>query len=349
MSWHRVSESIRGERSGRASLQQRILKFGIPFLDDATGGILPTDLILLGAMSGIGKTEICCKIANANSQDAKRVRMFALESERLEIERRTKFQLVAGRFFSDPNRPSIGIRMSYRNWVLGEFGTKLEEYESWADDFIATAYDNFFVFYKEEEFTTGTMVEQITRHAQNTDLILFDHAHFLDFEDDNENRALKQLAKTARALALEEETPIILVAHLRKRSKDLTEELVPDMEEFHGSSDLFKVATKVVTMAPGRRSENGSFETYFRVPKCRIDGGVKMYIGRTFFSPKTGEYENGYKIGWASCTRKRGFEEIDRTLYPDWAREPQIAVSGRVPDAQGQLLPLGIERRPYVD
>jgi hypothetical protein len=130
---------------------------------------------------------------------------------------------------------------------------------------------------------------------------------------------MREIAKTARTLSLEEGTPIILVSHLRKRDRG-NPDLVAGLDEFMGSSDLYKIATKVITISGGAMTQTGCYETFFRIPKNRTNGGVTRYIGRVLFNPKMGnQYEKKYSLGWSHSTRENGFEGIDESLYPDWA------------------------------
>lgn len=308
------------EYDERLKTPQKLMRFGIDFLDDALRGIFPDDLILIGAPSGLGKTQLCCNIAYANIEDGKRVHYIALEAARFEIERRLKFPLVLERFLADPDRPNIGRRLDFVDWLLGTHGKALEKYEAEASRFFEIGFKNLYVFYKHDKFNVQSLIETVLYCSNETDLIIIDHVHYFDFDDDNENRAIKEIAKTVRTLALEEQKPIILVAHLRKRDKQ-NDELVAGLDEFHGSSDLYKIATRVITMAPGRLTTDGNYETFFRIPKNRLDGGSTRFIGKEYFSPKRGGYEKGrYQIGWANQTRKDGFAEIDPNLRPSWAR-----------------------------
>ena len=43
------------------------LSFGVKFLDAALGGILPDDLVLIGAPSGVGKTGFVTNLAAAST------------------------------------------------------------------------------------------------------------------------------------------------------------------------------------------------------------------------------------------------------------------------------------------
>lgn len=342
-----ASDAAFKEFEERKTAMDRRLRFGVDFLDDALRGIFPDDLILLGAPSGVGKTQLCCNIAQANLEDGKQVHYIALEAGQFEIERRLKYPLVFERFLADPHRPSLGRKLNFPDWLLGVHAVALAKYEAEAAEYFSKAYQGLHLYYKTEKFGLAELIESVCVCAEKTDLIIIDHVHYFDFEDDNENRAMKQIAKTVRTLALEEQKPIVLVAHLRKRDR-YNDELCADMEEFHGSSDLFKIATRVITVSPGKMTPQGTYETFFRIPKNRLDGGVTRFLGREFYSPKKAGYETGkYQLGWASQSRKEGFGTIDERVYPDWARRPSATAGGSISDPVFTRKPasLGIETR----
>lgn len=346
-----AGKSATTEIEARKKNQGRLLRFGIEFLDDALKGIFHDDLILLGAPSGMGKTQLCCNIALANMQDGKKIYYIALEAGEFEIERRLKFPLVMDRYFGDENRPKLDRRITYSDWLMGTYVDELEAYEKSAAEYFESAFRDLFLFYKQSRFGISELTEAVLSCSDEADLIIVDHVHYFDLDDDNENRAMREIAKTVRTLALEEQRPIILVAHLRKRDR-ANEELCAGLDEFHGSSDLYKIATRVITIAPGRPTPDGLYETFFRIPKNRIDGGVTRYLAREFFNPKKGGYETGrYQIGWAEQKRSTGFGEIDRAQYPEWARlcgsvlhpQPQKEIKNYAPRAKVT------QRMPYSD
>lgn len=314
-------EHSKQELLDRKKMLDGIGRFGIDFLDDSLRGIFKDDLILIGAPSGVGKTQLCCNIAYANILENKKVHYIALEASKFEIERRFLYQLVAERFFSDPNRPNIKI--NFTDWYLGKFLNDLEKYESEAHELFEIGFKNLFLYYKGEKFGIEELIDSVCYCSESTDLIIIDHVHYFDLDDDNENRAIKEIAKTVRTLALEKQKPIILVAHLRKRDR-FNKELVPGLEEFHGSSDLYKIATKVITFSPGPSVEdsNSVFQTFFRVAKNRFDGSLTRFLGREFFDIKKGKYEsNKYDLGLSSQNREDEFKIVDGNDYPDWGRE----------------------------
>ena len=315
-----VGKNSHSERARRRELGKNLMSFGISFLDDALKGIFRDDLILLGAPSGAGKTQLCCSIAAANLDEGRRVHYIALEAARFEIEHRLKYPLVMDAFYSDPQRPRLGERIGFQDFLCGEWDTELAPYEDAVDSVFQGQYENLFIYYKQNKFGISELIEAVSFAANDTDLIIIDHVHYFDLDHDSENKAMKEIAQTARDLALEQQKPIILVAHLRKRDRG-SDELCAGLEEFHGSSDLFKIATRVITMSPGPKTVGGFFETYFRIPKNRLDGEVTRFCAKEFYSSKKGSYEQGkYQLGWAEQKRSRGFEAVDPSLWPSWGK-----------------------------
>lgn len=314
MRFQSSSEIFATERAERAGMHKRMLRFGISFVDDSLLGILPDDLVLVGASTGVGKTQLCVNIALANIEDGKRVHFFALEASEGEIERRLKFQAITERFYADPDRPRIGRPLYFDEWEVGLYDHVLDEYERDAEKFCATAYKNLHTFYKTDQFDVATLIEMATFVKGETDLLLIDHAHYFDWDDDNDNRAIKEIAKTTRDLCKNHGVPIVLVAHLRKRDKK-NAELVPGLDEFHGSSDLTKIATKVVTLASGGPLPDGGYQTYVRTPKNRKSSASSRYLAQMTFNAKRGSYEQTYKIGWANAFQ---FGELGPDQTPNW-------------------------------
>lgn len=310
-----ASEVVREEKALRKGLKGKLLKTGVSYLDDAFRGIFPKDVVLVGAASGLGKTQFCVNVALHNLEREKRVHFFALEAEYGEIERRLKYSYVANYYFCDPNRPRLEKPLNFTNWLLDDCGDALEKYDTLAENFCAEAFKNLFTFYKSGDFTVSELQHRVEEIYHESDLIIIDHVHYFDWAEDNDNRALKEIIKAIRDIALQKAVPVILVAHLRKRDRN-NKDLVPGMEEFQGSSDLFKVATKVITLAPGAPTPDKKFITYFRASKNRIEGNVNRYIAQMIFDPKKGTYENEYKIGWSNA---QAFEELDPASWPDWA------------------------------
>lgn len=304
------------EREDRLTLPRRVLKWGVSYLDDALSGIFANDLVLLGAPPGVGKTAMCIGLAVSNLMDGKRVHFIALEAHVFEIERRLKYRYFCDAFFGDENRPRLSGPINFKSWLLGTHREQTEKYEAYAEDFCLKAFTNLHTLYKDSKFTVRDFIDQVNSVADDTDLIITDHAHYFDWDDENENKALKIIVHTARELTQEIGCPIVLVGHLRKKDRG-AKELAPGMDDFHGSSELVKVATKCVTIAPGSVTSDGKYITYFRASKDRLDSGPSRYLGITTYNPKKGAYDEDYRITWANSDTPT---ELSLEQYPDWAR-----------------------------
>lgn len=309
----RSSDRLEDERAYRKKLKGRFLRFGISFLDEATRGISPNDLMLLGAPTGVGKTELCVHIALANIEDGKRVHFIALEADFEEIERRLLYALIARQFYDDPNRPRLLIKLNMSSWMRGDYEEALSGYEELAKKYLSSALNGLFTFYKADKFNTDDLIHSVMGAASETDLVIVDHIHYFDWETDD-NRAIKEIAKTARQVSIHSGKPILLVAHLRKRDRH-NKELVPGIDEFHGSSDLSKIATKVITIAKGPRDPSGKSVTFMRICKNRLDGSVTGYVARMLFDFKTKTYDRKIKLS------EVGNEFKELVEYPWWAEE----------------------------
>ena len=314
MAFRNAAEVLKVESETRALIRGKLLEFGISFLDDSLFGIRPDDLILVGAPSGVGKTQFCVNVALANVSKGKRVHFFALEASEFEIERRLKYQFVANRVFSRTMGLKLVRPLHYDEWAAGE-DLGLSHIDQEADEACEPLLRNLFTFYKEaEQFDVAKLMEQVSLIQDETDLVIVDHVHYFDWDDQNDNRAIKEIARTARDLCLRVEKPMILVAHLRKRDRQ-NAELCAGLDEFHGSSDLTKIATKVITLAPGGPCDKGGYYTFFRTPKNRHSSSSSRFLAQMVYDEKRGKYEQEYKLGWANQPK---FGELDSAKYPRW-------------------------------
>lgn len=108
-------ERLQQEIEIRAGLVKGITRFGISFLDEALDGILPIDLVLFGASSGVGKTSLVSDIAYKNAALGKRVYGIFLEAFEGEIELKNKYKLLAQEAKKRPN-----TFPNYKEWLMGK-------------------------------------------------------------------------------------------------------------------------------------------------------------------------------------------------------------------------------------
>jgi replicative DNA helicase len=289
--------------------------YGIEFLDNATCGIMKADLVLIGARPGAGKTEIANLIAQHNAVNGKNVTCFSLEAEKNEMFYRMLFREVCNLWYMD-NRDYV----RYTDFYTGSLNIKLKKEIKEARQILRQKYINLNIIYKDEEdYTPEDIEKDIQSRYLSTDLFILDHLHYVDTDDDKENRAMKKLMKTLRNCTLIYKKPIIAIAHLRKKDRG-NKDLIPDMDEFHGSSDISKIATKVITLSPyydDEITESHRNATLMRICKNRIEGSVCKYVAKLIFNAKNNTYEEGYKLGFLSkCTAE--FIPLDYQDYPIW-------------------------------
>lgn len=312
-----ASARIAGEREDRHRQALRLLPYHVGFFDDYMRGITTHDLILLGADSGVGKTDAVTDIAERTAAQGRNVYMFALEAEEREIERRIKFRRIA-RTAIDRNH-SVVRDLNYPDWYLGRLSTRLGALEAEADEYMASL-TNLHTYYKGRDFT-GDDIHRLCLAVQDrADLIIIDHLHYVDIDDEqSENREYKRLVKIIRDTVLNTGTPIVLVVHLKK-GDGFREPLVPHIERIHGSSEIFKVATSTVMLsrAPFAGREWHLAPTFLSVPKWRL-GGAARHVALCNYDLRTRSYLDKYTLGRLE-SGGRDWTEIHPESRPPWAR-----------------------------
>jgi hypothetical protein len=305
------------ERQQRMEQRSKMLSFGIPYLDDALGGIFPRDLILAGALTGIGKTTLVADVAMNVAAVGKKVFVFALEAEENEIERRVKFPLVAKR------ARAIGIHgLRFMDWYKGDLDESLGDIEEQVDVELSQTLTNLFTFYRSQDFYVDHLEKMILEAQDKADLIVLDHLHYVDLDDDNENRAFKNVVKRIRDVSIRVGKPVLVVAHLRKPERK-NAPLMPSLYDFHGTSDIAKIATKAIMISPAYDwpTENPTlWATYVATPKCRFDGSATRFAAILWYDATTGRYGKRYRLGRFNQTGDT-FEPIGFDKLPTWAKQ----------------------------
>lgn len=321
-----VPSRLFGERQQRLDNAARALSYHTAFLDDCIRCILPHDLILLGAPSGMGKTDLALSIAASNAQKGRRVHYFALEAEAREIERRTKFALVS-RAAHERKLPIAGS-LNYTDWIRGECDHGTQDLEREANDRMLSSLGSLQTYYRGARFGADDLQRQVMAIHERTDLIVVDHLHYVDTDDDqSESRGLGDLVKTIRDISLRIGRPILLVAHLRKRDPR-GKQIIASLDDFHGSSNITKICTQAIAIESARGIEPSKWylaPTYMTVLKDRRAGATGL-VAVTNFDRRTKVYRDNYTLGRLT---KGGteWEELAMTDVPTWARNHRAIVS----------------------
>jgi replicative DNA helicase len=282
-------------------------------------GLLETDLVVLGAPTGAGKTTLAAIFAQHASEAGARVHYFALEAHRNEIEMRMLFRIMSRLAWQRCVGDQQALEaFTYRRWCHGLCESVVTQVEAEALAELRRKTRTMATFYRSGKFNTDRLVEQMHRVRGESDLIILDHLHFLDDGQDDEIRAMSRTVKTVSDAIQDARTPVIAIAHLRKMDVK-SKRVVPHIAEFHGSSDITKVATMVITLAPVDRPRLVPWvaDTYMHVSKDRLEGeqNLTAILG---FDMRSNSYERGYELGRLLAGGTK-WEAVPIAELPWWA------------------------------
>lgn len=303
------------------------IETGLDYLDDRLGGgLLKTDLILIGAETGAGKTTFAQLLAMQAAIREQRPTFFALEAYEGEVADRFLFRELSRLAWEGKHPDRDGF--TFRRWIGGECRAIENEYRDVAEGNIANWCGNIRTRYRGSKFTVDDIRRELLAVQNETDFYVFDHIHYVDNDDSNENRGMKTIIQGLRDVCIRANKPVIAVAHLRKSgSAERSDRIMPHRDDFHGSSDLTKIATGVVVLAPSfERPRDASGKTiphkaltYIRVEKERYDGASDRYVGKMTFDLRTGTYDPGYTLHELDKAREEALH-VAKDERPTWAR-----------------------------
>lgn len=310
---------IVGERERRQSLAARGMSYHQTYLDDRLRAILPHDLVLLGAPTGMGKTDLALAIAMGNAQAERSVGYFALEAEPDELERRVKYAWLSAEAY---RRQLPGVyELNFTDWLLGRCEDIVGHLNREADEWFLHRLGGMWTFYRGAHFDAAALCKAILEIHTLVELLVIDHLHYVDTDEDaNEARAQHDTIKAIRDVSLRVGKPVVLVAHLRKRDPRLRQ-LVPSVDDFHGSSSITKIATQVITLAPATCVEAPKWwlaPTFLSVLKDRR-AGTDGLVALTYFDRRTRNYDESYTLG-RLIKGGTEWDQIKPVDAPNWAR-----------------------------
>lgn len=309
-----------------AAAAKNVVPFGLPFLDASILGLLPTGLAGIGAKGGVGKTQIVLEMAKNMAMKKRRVLFVALEAEQNEIELRLEFQLFASKWYYDTNKDP-NIVFDYRRFRYGELSKTIRPYADEVKEIYHSRYETLETMYKLKDFTIENL-RQLMLYARKdgVNCIIIDHLMYFDlFGGEPENTEMAGLMKDIRDLNLHYNIPVILVAHTRKTQSNL-----PGLEDFRGTSDIGKIITDCVMIAPRPGSYDpvsGTIDTIISVPKARAGGALNV-VGLMRFHTQLQCYLPEYRVATYSHDN---IEELERSRLPYWAKRDSFCVNGNSP------------------
>lgn len=318
------AERVEHERLTRQKNALDPLFYDIQYLDEASQGITRYELVIFAGPPGQGKTELATHTAMSMAKRGKRVAYFALEAAENEIERRVRFKILSNLVFKRyENRPKP-FYWDYLTWVRGHLDQYVGDLDKELDAELKLMFPTFRTFYRlSGDYTIDDFERQFLGIQSEIDAVFVDHLHYFDSDDENDLRAVKRIVKKLRDLALMSGKPVFLVSHIRKSDRK-NRSLCPELDDLHGTSDIGKIGTQVVTISSAmsvvKPERSTHFPTFMRLTKFREGGSRTNYVAITAFDTELNAYSKGYMLGRLSYDGSK-FEPFTSTAeMPYWAK-----------------------------
>lgn len=216
-----------------ASMEGRSTPFGlstgIRAFDGMTSGLQPTDLIIVGAASSMGKTSFCLSVAEHIALvEKKTVAIFSLEMSRRQIAIR-----MACTYARVDSRAFRKGKLEKEQWELVH---QLEE----------TLYNHPTLYVCEETtMTVSSMRAKLRRlqHERGLGLVIVDYLQLVTPEKQTGNRVAEvgQIAAGLKSMAREFAVPVIAPSQL-SRSVDARQNKRPVLSDLRESGDIGNTA-----------------------------------------------------------------------------------------------------------
>ena len=217
--------SIILENRHKGGENDRRLKFGIDAIDDMTGGVNPSDLIVLAGCPGMGKTELMVTLSNSASCSESGALMFSLEMSEDELIERS-IAIEAGISITKLRNPRELDQEGFAR-VSGGIGRVMDKHFHVLDSAGLTINEIF-----------AQAVDHKSRFPQ-TNLICVDYAGLVDTSQyQDQVRALGEVGKKLKELAKKIQTPVILLSQVVSKNVEQRADKRPMASDLKGSSEL---------------------------------------------------------------------------------------------------------------
>src|SRR5438128_406645 len=193
---------------------------GLKTLDAKTGGLQPSDLILVAGRPGLGKTSLAlCFIEHAALRAGKTCAIFSLEMSELQLVQR----LISMTAEIDGNRIRRGRLSLPELQAISDASGRLQQAQ---------------IYVEESSRLTVTDILAKSRRLQaergKLDLIVIDYLQLIEGigEDDNRVQEVAKISRALKAIARELEVPVVAVSQLSRQIETRgTEPMLSDLRE----------------------------------------------------------------------------------------------------------------------
>jgi replicative DNA helicase len=223
--------------------KQKLVTTGIEWFDSEFGGIMPGEMIVIGARASVGKSAFGMQVAfGCASQDIPTA-YFSLEMSRISLFARRGFKGTGMSFGEYLKKKGKDISPS----VMKKFQTNASE-------------DACHPLYISE--TAGLTIPRIREELLmahedfKPECIVIDHLHLMQTEDNNSSyyNKLTSISNALKELAIELNVPVFVLAQLNRSSDK--EEREPSDHDLRDSGAIEQDADRVVLLHRPHRSTN---------------------------------------------------------------------------------------------
>ncbi|HEV2250244.1 MAG TPA: replicative DNA helicase [Candidatus Limnocylindria bacterium] len=195
---------------------------GLKTLDAKTGGLQPSDLILVAGRPGLGKTSLAlCFIEHAALRGGKTCAIFSLEMSELQVVQR----LISMNAEIDGNRIRRGRLSLPELQAISDASGRLQQAQ---------------IYVEESTRLTVTDILAKSRRLQaergSLDLIVIDYLQLIEGaagdDDDNRVQEVAKISRALKAIARELEVPVVAISQLSRQIETRgTEPMLSDLRE----------------------------------------------------------------------------------------------------------------------
>ena len=197
---------------------------GFHDLDEVTGGLQPSDLIIMAARPGVGKTSLSLGIAHNAAQKGKRVGVFSLEMSREQLVQR----LLAVETGVDSQRLRLGY-LTDEDWhIVSDAIGRLAQMQIYIDD------------------SAGLNVMELRSKARRleaevgVDMLIIDYLQLMQGtsrRDGNRVQEVSEISRGLKMLARELNIPVLACAQLSRAVESRTSH-VPMLSDLRESGSI---------------------------------------------------------------------------------------------------------------
>ena len=208
------------------------LATGFPTLNEMTSGLQPSDLVVIAARPGMGKTSLALNIAQHAAREGKSIGVFSLEMSREQL----FLRLLTGQARIDAHRMRTG-RLGREEWtrVTAAFG-ELAGMPIFIDD------------------TAGTGVLEMRAKSRRLklehglDLLIVDYLQLMRGRGraENRNQEISEISRSLKELAKELRLPVIAISQLSRAPEQRGNDRRPQLSDLRESGAIEQDADVVM-------------------------------------------------------------------------------------------------------